>query len=49
MASQADREKSLSAGCDDYMAKPLRYAELYAAMDALLARPAAPAAPAATG
>ncbi len=44
MAMKADREKSLNAGCDGYMAKPLRYAELYAAMDALLARPAAPAA-----
>ena len=43
MAMKADREKSLNAGCDAYMAKPLRYAELYSAIDALLARSAASA------
>jgi two-component system cell cycle response regulator DivK len=37
MASQADREKSAAAGCDAYMAKPLRYLELYAMIDGLLA------------
>ena len=36
MAMKEDREKSRSAGCDAYIAKPLRYAELYAAIDALL-------------
>jgi two-component system cell cycle response regulator DivK len=41
MAMKADREKSLRAGCDEYIAKPLRYQSLYAAIDALLARSAA--------
>ena len=36
LAMQDDREKSLRAGCDAYIAKPLRYRELYAAIDALL-------------
>jgi two-component system cell cycle response regulator DivK len=36
MATKADREKSQVAGCDAYMAKPLRYQELYAAIDSLL-------------
>lgn len=36
MAMKEDREKSKSAGCDAYIAKPLRYAELYAVIDALL-------------
>ncbi|MET3130794.1 two-component system cell cycle response regulator DivK [Oxalobacteraceae bacterium GrIS 1.11] len=38
MAMKADREKSQIAGCDAYIAKPLRYQELYAAIDALLTR-----------
>jgi two-component system cell cycle response regulator DivK len=38
MAMKADQEKSQVAGCDAYIAKPLRYRELYAAIDALLAR-----------
>jgi two-component system cell cycle response regulator DivK len=38
MAMQADRERAQIAGCDAYMAKPLRYQELYAAIDSLLAR-----------
>lgn len=38
MAMKQDREKSKSAGCDAYIAKPLRYAELYAAINALLAQ-----------
>src|SRR5688500_17610598 len=37
MAMKADREKSQLAGCDVYIAKPLRYKELYAAIDTLLA------------
>lgn len=37
MASQADREKSAAAGCDAYIAKPLRYRDLYAMIDGLLA------------
>jgi two-component system, cell cycle response regulator DivK len=36
MAMKADEEKSQVAGCDAYIAKPLRYQELYAAIDALL-------------
>ena len=46
MAMKADREKSLLAGCDAYIAKPLRYKELYAAIDLLLAgRPATSVTP----
>jgi two-component system cell cycle response regulator DivK len=37
MAMKEDREKTRIAGCDGYIAKPLRYKELYAAIDALLA------------
>lgn len=37
MAMKEDREKTRAAGCDAYIAKPLRYRELYAAIDALLA------------
>jgi two-component system, cell cycle response regulator DivK len=40
MALSADRARSLEAGCNGYIAKPLRYKELYAAIDALLAPPA---------
>jgi two-component system, cell cycle response regulator DivK len=36
MAMKADQEKSEVAGCDAYIAKPLRYKELYTAIDALL-------------
>lgn len=45
MAMKADREKARAAGCDGYISKPLRYRELYAAIDALLAPPQAPAGP----
>ena len=38
LAMKADQIKSQIAGCDDYIAKPLRYQELYAAIDGLLAR-----------
>jgi len=36
MAMKADQEKTRLAGCDAYIAKPLRYKELYAAIDSLL-------------
>ena len=36
MAMKEDQEKSRIAGCDGYIAKPLRYQELYAEIDALL-------------
>ncbi|MDB5968469.1 MAG: response regulator receiver protein [Hydrocarboniphaga sp.] len=39
MAMKADQEKTRIAGCDAYIAKPLRYRELYAAIDALLLKP----------
>ncbi len=38
LAMKEDQEKTRAAGCDGYIAKPLRYRELYAAIDALLAR-----------
>lgn len=38
MAMKADKEKSEMAGCDGYIAKPLRYQELYAIIDALLVK-----------
>ena len=37
MAMKSDQEKTRVAGCDAYIAKPLRYQELYAAIDTLLA------------
>ena len=40
MAMKEDREKTRAAGCDAYIAKPLRYKELLAAIDELLARAA---------
>lgn len=36
MAMKADQEKTRVAGCDAYIAKPLRYQELYGAIDTLL-------------
>jgi two-component system cell cycle response regulator DivK len=36
MAMKEDQEKTKVAGCDAYIAKPLRYQELYAAIDGLL-------------
>jgi two-component system cell cycle response regulator DivK len=36
MAMKEDQEKTKVAGCDAYIAKPLRYQELFAAIDALL-------------
>jgi two-component system cell cycle response regulator DivK len=41
MAMKYDEEKSQIAGCDAYIAKPLRYVELYAAIDELLPDPSA--------
>jgi two-component system cell cycle response regulator DivK len=38
MAMKEDQEKTRLAGCDAYIAKPLRYLELYAAIDALLVK-----------
>jgi two-component system cell cycle response regulator DivK len=38
MAMKEDKEKTRVAGCDAYIAKPLRYQELYAAIDGLLAK-----------
>jgi two-component system cell cycle response regulator DivK len=37
-AMKEDREKTKVAGCDAYIAKPLHYQELYAAIDGLLAK-----------
>lgn len=37
MASKSDQEKCRMAGCDAYIAKPIRYLEFYAAIDTLLA------------
>ena len=37
MAMREDQEKTKIAGCDAYITKPLRYQELYAAIDTLLA------------
>jgi two-component system cell cycle response regulator DivK len=36
LAMKVDRQRSYSAGCDGYIAKPLRYQELYATIDTLL-------------
>jgi two-component system cell cycle response regulator DivK len=38
MAMKDDQEKTRVAGCDAYIAKPLRYHELYAAIDTLLVK-----------
>ena len=38
MAMKEDQEKTRAAGCDAYIAKPLRYQELYEVIDSLLAR-----------
>jgi two-component system cell cycle response regulator DivK len=36
LAMKEDQEKCVLAGCDAYIAKPLRYQELYATIDKLL-------------
>ena len=38
MAMKEDQEKTRAAGCDAYIAKPLRYQELYEVIDALLTK-----------
>lgn len=38
MAMKEDQEKTKVAGCDAYIAKPLRYQELYAVIDTLLVK-----------
>ena len=43
MAMKDDQEKTQAAGCDAYIAKPLRYQELYAAIDSLLVKVSAQA------
>jgi two-component system cell cycle response regulator DivK len=40
LAMKEDREKTRLAGCDAYIAKPLRYRDLYDAIEGLLARQA---------
>jgi two-component system cell cycle response regulator DivK len=45
MAMKEDQEKTRAAGCDAYIAKPLRYKELLAAVDLLLARSALQSTP----
>ena len=44
LAMKDDEAKAMAAGCDAYIAKPLRYQDLYVEIDALLAR-AAPLPP----
>jgi two-component system cell cycle response regulator DivK len=39
MAMKEDEEKTRLAGCDAYIAKPLRYQELYRVIDSLLEKP----------
>jgi two-component system, cell cycle response regulator DivK len=39
MAMKTDRDRSQEAGCEAYIVKPLRFQELYTAIDTLLARP----------
>jgi two-component system cell cycle response regulator DivK len=43
MAMKEDEERTKVAGCDAYIAKPLRYLELYEAIDTLLVRAERPA------
>ena len=38
MAMKSDEKKILMAGCDAYIAKPIRYKELYSEIDRLLTR-----------
>jgi CheY-like chemotaxis protein/HPt (histidine-containing phosphotransfer) domain-containing protein len=43
LAMKADEERTRIAGCDAYIAKPLRYQELYAVIDSLLEKAGGPA------
>ena len=47
LAMKIDREKSLVAGCDDYIAKPLRYKELHEVINKHLTQSTTPASTAA--
>ena len=38
LAMKEDEKKAFAAGCDAYISKPLRYQELYATIDTLLAK-----------
>ena len=38
MAMKEDQEKTKAAGCDAYIAKPLRYRDLYESIEALLVK-----------
>ena len=42
LAMKDDQDRSRAAGCDAYIAKPLRYQQLYDTINALLARPLPP-------
>lgn len=42
MAMKEDQEKTRMAGCDAYIAKPLRYQEFYEVIDTLLKKGSAP-------
>ncbi|HSY53725.1 MAG TPA: response regulator [Opitutaceae bacterium] len=42
-AMESDRQKCLAAGMDEFISKPIRYEELKAAIERVLAKPAAPA------
>jgi two-component system cell cycle response regulator DivK len=44
LAMKVDEERSQVAGCDAYIAKPLRYQELYAVVDRLLSAAGSPEA-----
>jgi two-component system cell cycle response regulator DivK len=44
LAMKEDQERTRVAGCDAYIAKPLRFRELYAAIDSLLAGAVVPQA-----